>query len=141
MKIENALGTAGTGKKSSWMGIAPALLLMFACGCGTPYNFSPYYGQQQNWQTQPGGFVKVVNHANLYMPGQFPDRPYTIVGSVTTDSEGNVAKAVHDQHADAALIYTDRTYRTGSVAVASPGVIWNIPLRHSDVAAQLIRFK
>ena len=64
-----------------------------------------------------------------------------IIGYVTTDNEDNVAKAVHEQQADAALVYTDRTYRTGTVAVAGPGMIWNIPLTGSQVNAQLIKFK
>jgi hypothetical protein len=119
----------------------PALLLMVVCGCGPGYNFSPYVGEQQNWTTQPGGYVKVVDNATIYPRGVFPNRPYIIIGSVTTDNEHNVAKAVHDQHADAALIYTDRTYRTGTVAVAGPGVIWNVPLTGSQVNAQLIRFR
>jgi hypothetical protein len=129
------------GQKPRLKRMIPGLLLVLLCGCGTPYTFSPYIGAQQNWQTQPGGYVKVVDKANLYMPGQFPDRPYIIIGSVTTDNEGNVAKAVHDQHADAALVYTDRSYRTGTVAVASPGVLWGIPLTHTDISAQLIKFK
>jgi hypothetical protein len=119
----------------------PALLLFVVCGCGPAYNFSPYIGQQQNWQTQPGGYVKVVDKATFYPPGQFPNRPYIIIGSVSTDSEENVAKAVHEQQADAALIFTDRTYRTGTVAVAGPGVVWGVPLTGRQVNAQLIKFK
>ena len=119
----------------------PFFLLVCAVGCGPGYTFSPYVGQQQNWQTQPGGYVKIVDKASIYMPGQFPDRPYIILGSITTDNEDNVAKAVHEQHADAALIYTEHNYRTGTVAVASPGVVWGIPLTHSDVSAQLIKFR
>jgi hypothetical protein len=117
------------------------LLLLGLCGCGPAYNFSPYIGQQQNWTIQPGGYVKVVDNATLYPPGQFPNRPYVIIGSVATDNEHNVAKAVHEQHADAALIYVDRTYRTGTVAVAGPGMVWNVPLRGSEMSAQLIKFK
>ena len=64
----------------------PALLLFVVCGCARPYNFSPYVGQQQNWGIQPGGFVKVVDGAHLYPPGQFPDRPYIVIGDVSTHS-------------------------------------------------------
>jgi hypothetical protein len=148
MKNVNATNNDGVVKTGGEQGpqhgvkrMLPILFLLFACGCGPGYTFSPYVGQQQNWQTQPGGYVKVVDKASLYMPGQFPDRPYVIIGSITTDSEGNVAKAVRDQHADAALIFADRTYRTGTVAVATPGVLWGIPLTHSDISAQLIKFK
>lgn len=119
----------------------PTLLLLVLCGCGPGYTFSPYIGQQQNWSTQAGGYVKVVDGATLYSPGQFPNRPYIIIGSVQTDNEHNLAKAVHEQQADAALIFTDRTYRTGTVAVAGPGMIWNVPLTGSQINAQLIKFK
>ena len=132
---------AGSSRFRSLKKLLPFFLLVGAVGCGPGYTFSPYVGQQQNWQTQPASYVKVVDKANLYMPGQFPDRPYIILGAVTTDNEQNVAKAVHEQHADAALVYTEHSYRTGTVAVAAPGVIWGVPLRHSDVSAQLIKFR
>jgi hypothetical protein len=129
------------GQKYIMKRMIPALLLVLVCGCGPGYDFSPYYGVQQNWTTQPGSYVKIVDKATLYPPGHFPDRPYAIMGSVSTDNEENVAKAVHEQHADAALVFTDRTYRTGSVAVAGPGMIWNVPLTGRKVNAQLIKFR
>lgn len=148
MKTTNVTGNdesfkpaEGASRFSAVKKMVPFLLLVCAMGCGAGYTFSPYVGQQQNWQTQPGGYVRVVNGASFYSPGQFPDRPYIIVGSVTTDSEENLAKAVHEQHADAALIFAEHNYRTGTVAVASPGVVWGIPLTHRDINAQLIRFR
>jgi len=131
----------------------PALLLLALCGCGPGYSFSPYYGQQQNWATQPGGFVKVVDGATLYSPGQLPDRPYVVIGDVTAHSEGDVAKAVHEQHADGALIYYSRTYQNGSLTIGGAGggygrngggggaFAWTTPLTHTDVNARLIKFK
>ena len=129
----------------------PALLLIVVCGCGTPYTFSPYVGQQQNWGTQPGGFVKVVDGASLYPPGQLPDRPYIVIGDVSTHSEGDLAKAVHEQQADAALIYNSRTYQNGSLTIGGAGAgygrggggafAWTTPLTHTDVNARLIKFK
>lgn len=116
-------------------------MLLGLCGCGPGYDFSPYYGEQQNWQTSAGGYTKIVDGATLYPRGQFPARPYVILGSVTTDSEENIAKAVKEKHADAALIYMDERYRTGSVAFATPGAVWNVPLHGSKVNAQLIRYK
>jgi hypothetical protein len=97
----------------------PLCLLAGLCGCGPGYTFSPYVGQQQNWSTGAGGYVKEVDKATLYPEGQFPARPYYIVGAVTTDNEQNLAKAVHEQHADAALISNESTVRNGSVAVAA----------------------
>ncbi len=116
------------------------LLLIGLCGCGTGYNFSPYVGQQQPWQTQPGSYVKVVDKATFYAIGQFPDRPYIILGTVAADNEGALAKAVHQQGADAALIFADKTYSTGAVAVAAPGVVWGAPLTYQVINARLIRF-
>jgi hypothetical protein len=118
----------------------PVMLLAALCGCGPGYTFSPYVGAQQNWTTGGGGYVKVIDKATLYPPGQFPTRHYVIIGAVSTDSEDNVAKAVRDQHADAALISNEATYRSGSVAVAAPGVFVAEPLRHSVVTANLIKF-
>ena len=82
---------------SCWLALSAAAL-------HTP--FSPYVGQQQKTGIrQPASYVKVVDKANLYMPGQFPGTvPDIILGSVTTDNEQNIAKAVHEQHADAALV-------------------------------------
>ena len=118
----------------------PALLLFVVCGCGPGYDFTPYIGQQSNWQTEPGSYVKVVNKATLYPPGHFPNRPYIIIGSVSTDNQENVAKAVHDEQADAALIFTDETYRTGTVGVEGPGVVFGIPLTGREVKAQIIKY-
>ena len=120
--------------------LIPAILLTVLCGCGVGYTFMPYVGQQQNWTTQPGAYVKVVNKATLFPPGQFPDRPYILIGSVATDSEGNVAKAVHDQHADAALIFSDRKSPNGAVAIGNAKFAWAIPLTKSEVNAGLIKY-
>jgi hypothetical protein len=141
MNDDGAAKVRATSRKQAMKVLAPVLLGIFLSGCGTGYSFNPYIGQQQNWQTQPGGYVKIVDKATLYPPGQLPNRPYLIIGSVVTGSEGNLAKAVREQHADAALIYSDHTYRTGTVAVASPGIIWGMPLTHTDIAAQLIKFR
>lgn len=128
-------------KTTYWKSILPVLGLGLLCGCGPSYTFSPYVGEQQNWSTGPGGYVKNVNNATLYAPGEYPNRPYIIIGAVTTDSEGNLAKAVHEQHADAALISNERTVRNGSVAVAAGGVIWGEPLRKTEITANLIKFR
>ena len=110
------------------------------CGCGAGYTFSPYAGVQQNWATGAGGYVKQIDHAMLFPPGQLPARHYVIIGSISTDSEDNMAKAVREQHADAALISTDTTYRSGSVGIAMPGLYVAEPLRHRVITANLIRF-
>ncbi len=121
--------------------IVPGLLMLGLCGCGAGYTFSPYVGEQQNWTIGAGGYVKLVDKASLYSPGQYPTRPYVILGAVTTDSEDNLAKAVREQHADAALISNESTVRNGSVAVATGGVFWSEPLRKTVVTANLIRFR
>jgi hypothetical protein len=119
----------------------PLSLVLGLCGCGTGYEFSPYVGQQQNWTTGAGGYVRMVDNVPLYSPGQFPPRPYILLGAVSTDSEGNLAKAVREQHADAALISSESVYRSGSVAVAAPGVFYAQPLHHTVISAQLIKYR
>jgi hypothetical protein len=121
--------------------IVPGLLMLGLCGCGPGYTFSPFVGQQQNWTVGTGGYVKMVDKAQLYAPGQYPTQHYIILGAVTTDNEQNLAKAVHEQHADAALISNESTVRNGTVAVAGGGVFWSEPLRKSVVTANLIRFQ
>lgn len=116
-------------------------MLVALCGCGPGYDFSPYVGQQSNWQTQAGGYVNVVDKVTIYPRGHFPDRPYVVLGYATSDNEHNIAKAVKEQHADAALISADSTYRTGTVAVAGPGMVWGIPLTGRKINATLIKFK
>jgi len=118
----------------------PVLFLLVLCGCGPGYTFTPYVGQQQNWQLMPAAYTKVVDGVTLYPPGQYPNRPYSIVGGISTDSEENVAKAVREQHADAAILSSSAEYRNGSVAVAGPGVVWAVPLRHTVVTGNLIKF-
>ncbi len=121
--------------------VLPALALAALCGCGTPYSFSPYMGEQKNWMTSPGGYVRIVDKATIYSAGQYPSRPYVIVGAVTTGNEENLAKAVREQHADAALIYNQYSVRNGAVAVAGAGVYWSEPLRQTVITANLIRFR
>jgi len=110
-------------------------------GCGTPYTYSPYVGQQKNWTTSPGGYVRSVQGVPFYGPGQYPTKPYTILGAVSTDSEDNMVRAAREQHADAVLISHDQVYPTGSVAMAGAGVIWSEPLTGRTITANLIRFQ
>lgn len=128
-------------KRIYWKTILPAFALVGLCGCGTPYTFSPYVGQQQNWSTGPAGYVKLVDGAQLYAPGQYPPQPYVIIGAVTTDNEHNLARAVRDQHADAALISSQVTVPNGRVAVAGGGVFWSQPLMKTTITANLIQFR
>ena len=95
----------------------------------------------------------MVDGVSLYSPGQLPDRPYVVMGDVRANSEGDLAKAVHEQHADAALIYSSRTYQNGSLTIGGAGggggrngggggaFAWSTPLTHTDVNARLIKFK
>jgi hypothetical protein len=110
-------------------------------GCGTPYTYSPYVGQQQNWTTSAGGYVRYVQDVPFYSPGQYPNKRYIIVGAVSTDSEDNMVRAAHEQHADAVLISHDQVYPTGTVAMAGAGVYWTQPTTGRSITANLIRFK
>lgn len=119
----------------------PLSLVLGLCGCGPGYEFSPYVGQQQNWTVGTGGYIRIVDNVSLYSPGQYPPRPYILLGAVSADSEENLAKAVRQQHADAALISSSSVYRTGSVAVAAPGVFVAEPLHRTVITANLIKYK
>jgi hypothetical protein len=121
--------------------LIPALLLIGLCGCGPGYDFSPWVGAQQNWTTMPGTYGKMVDHVLLYPQGTYPERSYIILGSAKGGSEHDIAKAVHQQGGDAAIIYSETTTRNGSVAIATPGMIFNEPLRKTVVTAQVIKFK
>ena len=121
--------------------LLPVSLALCFCGCGPGYNFSPYVGQQQNWTTGPGGYVRMVDGVPFFAPGQYPPQPYYVLGAVSTDSEDNLAKAAHKQHADAVLISGEASYRTGSVAWAAPGVAGVTPLTSTKITANLIKYK
>ena len=121
--------------------LIPLLLLVGLCGCGPGYDYEPYVGAQQNWQTKPGSYVRTVDHVMIYSEGEYPERPYLILGSVKGGSEHDIAKAVRDQGGDAAMIFSDRTVRSGSVAIAGPGIIFNQPLRRTIVTGQVIKYK
>jgi hypothetical protein len=121
--------------------LLPLSLVLCLCGCGPSYTFSPYAGQQQNWTMGPGGYVRLVDHVPLFSPGQFPSRPYVVLGAVNTDSEDNLAKAAHEQQADAILLVSESVVRTGSVAWAAPGVYGVTPLTSKRITANLIRYR
>jgi hypothetical protein len=116
-------------------------LALALCGCGPGYNFSPWTGPQSNWTTGPGGYSKMVDRVVLFTPGQYPPRPYILLGAVSTDSEGNLAKAVREHHADAAMISSESSYRSGSIAWAAPGVYGVTPLHHTVITANLIKYQ
>jgi hypothetical protein len=120
-----------------WM----ALIAVAVIGCGTPYSYSPYVGEQKNWTTSPGGYVHYVQGIPFYAPGQYPNRPYEILGAASTDSEENLVRAAREQHADAVLISEDHIYRTGSVAMAGAGVAWITPTTGRAITANLVRFR
>ncbi|HEY3860940.1 MAG TPA: hypothetical protein VGO59_03555 [Verrucomicrobiae bacterium] len=123
----------------SLLPLAGAALLL--CGCGPDYNFTPWNGPQQNWSTGPGGYVRMVDNVAIYSPNQYPSRPYYVVGAVSTDSEENVAEAVRDKHADAALLSTETTRRTGSIAWAAPGVYGETPITKTVITANIIKYR
>lgn len=121
--------------------LLPVSLALCLCGCGPGYTFTPWNGPQSNWTTGPGGYVRTVDNIPMFSPGQYPPRPYYIVGAVTTDSEDNLAKAVRQHNADAALISGEAVRRTGSVAWAAPGVYGVTPLTSKTITANIIKYR
>jgi hypothetical protein len=129
------------GNVKTILRLLPVSLALWLCGCGAGYTFSPYVGQQQNWATGPGGYIRMVNNVPVFSPGQMPPKPYFVLGAVNTDSEDNLAKAAREQHADAIMLSSERVYRTGSVAWGAPGVYGVTPLTSTKITANLIRYK
>jgi hypothetical protein len=148
MKLLWLADSVQDGKRSPVLGdvktilrLLPLSLALCLCGCSAGYTFSPWTGPQSNWTTGPGGYVKIVDNVPMFTPGQFPPKPYFIVGAVNTDSEDNLAKAVREQHADAAMISLESSVRTGSIAWAAPGVYGVTPIRHTTITANLIKYR
>jgi len=129
------------GDMKTMIRLLPVSLALFLCGCGPGYTYAPWTGPQSNWSTGPGGYVRMVDNVPLYAPGQYPSRPYFLLGSVNTDSEDNLAKAAHQQHADAILLSSESVRRTGSIAWAAPGVYGVTPLTSKVITANLIKYK
>jgi hypothetical protein len=134
-------GTSVFGNMKTILRLLPFSLVLGLCGCGPGYQFSPFVGQQSNWTTGASGYVRMVDSVPFYAPGQYPPHPYVLLGAVSTDSEDNLAKAVRQQHADAALICTESVHRTGSVAWGAPGVYGVTPLTSKVITANLIKYK
>jgi hypothetical protein len=139
--MQDGKGLPVLGNVKTILRLLPVSLALCLCGCGPGYTFSPWTGPQGNWTTGPGGYVKIVDNVSLFTPGQFPPKPYYLVGAVSTDSEHNLAKAVRDHQADAAMISGESSYRTGSVAWAAPGVYGVTPLTHTVITANLIKYR
>jgi hypothetical protein len=121
--------------------LLPVSLALCLCGCGPNYAFTPWAGTQENWQTGPAGYTRLVKKVPFFTRAQLPPQPYYVVGAVTTDDEDNVADAVRDQHADAAIIDSETVVRTGSIAWAAPGVYGVSPLTRTTIKATLIKYK
>ena len=121
--------------------LLPLSLALCLCGCGAGYIFSPWTGPQSEWTTGPAGYVRLVDGVPIFAPGQFPPKPYILIGSIHTDSEGNLAKAAREQHADAIMLSSEVERRTGSIAWAAPGVYGVTPLTSKSITANLIKYK
>jgi hypothetical protein len=116
------------------------LSLGLLTACGTPnYHFTAYVGQQRNWTTSPGSYVKIVEDVQIY--NQYPSKPYELVGAVNVGSEKALARAVKFYHADAAIIYDRYSHLNGSMVLAGPPGYVAYPLTDSRITAQLVRFK
>jgi hypothetical protein len=139
--VQDGTGRPVLGDVKMILRLLPLSLALCFCGCSPGYTFSPWTGPQGNWTTGPGGYVKIVDNVAMFTPGQFPPKPYILLGAVSTDSEDNLAKAVRQQHADAAMISSESSVRTGSVAWAAPGVYGVTPIRHTTITANLIKYR
>jgi hypothetical protein len=139
--VQDSKGLPVLGHMKTILRLLPVSLALFLCGCGPGYTFTPWSGPQSNWSTGPAGYVRTVENVPFFSPQQYPPRPYYVLGAVTTDDEKNVAKAVRDQHADAAIISAEVVRRTGSVAWAAPGVYGVTPLTSKTITANIIKYR
>ena len=111
--------------------------LAFLTGCSTDYRFTQFVGQQQNWTTSGGSFVRTVNNIPIY--SKYPPRPYEIIGAVSVDNERQLARAVKKYGADAAMIAQPAPPGGATQVVPSPWGGYSV-LRFG-ISAWLIRFK
>jgi hypothetical protein len=121
--------------------LLPVSLAVCLCGCGAGYTFTPWTGPQDNWTTGPGGYVRTVDNVPIFAPLQYPPKPYFVLGAVITDKESKVAKAVRQQHGDAAILSSESVRRTGTVAWAVPGVYGVTPVTKTTITANIIKYK
>lgn len=94
---------------------------LFLTGCAT-VDFTPYVGEQREWPTRSGAFVKQVKGKSFYQ--SWPERPYLLLGHVTVAGNPNVinnqlAWAVSRYHADGVIIMSSDTFQAGTVNTAS----------------------
>ena len=103
-----------------------ALAAILAIGCGT-VSYSPYVGQQEDWPTAKGAFVKERDKIPIYRG--LPTRPYTMLGHmvITTDTGAEEMLAVSraKQYKADAILFVDSTMFTsgsfgGGTATAVP---------------------
>jgi hypothetical protein len=94
----------------------PCLLLS---GCAE-ISYTQYQGQQQNWPTQPGAFVKTVDGIPIYhgLPSQY----YNVLGQIVSvdGSDHDLARIARTNHADAVIITDTRTINSGAVTLPGP---------------------
>jgi hypothetical protein len=139
--VQDSKASPVLGNMKTILRLLPVSLALFLCGCGPGYTFTPWTGPQNSWSTGPAGFIRTVDNVPFFSAQQYPPRPYYLLGAVTTDDEKNVAKAVRDQHADAAIISAEVVRRTGSVAWAAPGVYGVTPLTSKTITANIIKYR
>ena len=101
----------------------PVALLLLS-GCGTT-DFHPYVGQQQNWPTSSGAFIKPGTAIPVYYG--WPPRPYTVLGFMdATGSRHGVmdlaATKAKELGADAIVVMSRGTVYAGSTG----GVAGNV---------------
>ena len=130
-------------------------VVLLLAGCGT-VSYSPYVGQQQDWPTSPGAFVKDMKGIPLYRG--LPNRPYTVLGHVEITAEPAFIEQqaywkAKNVGADAILFVDAQTFYAGSVgggtAFAAPtkggamafGSSWSSAQYQKQITAVFIKWK
>ena len=136
------------------LSLVAAGFLLIVAGCAQ-VDYTPYSGDQSAWKVAPGAFSKTVNGLPVYYG--LPDKPYTVLGRLTTvdapvDRQAWEAKS---RGADALVIMKSKEVNDGRVYVPgtsssyvignsvqtyeSPG--YSVPVRHQVTTSYLIKFK
>jgi hypothetical protein len=115
-------------RRPSGLLLLTALLLS---GCAIA-DFTSYQGEQQNWPTAPGAFVKTNYAVPTYLG--YPNRPYNVVGYLNATTapirrRGVVAFAARrakELGADAIIVLQQGTEYAGTVGAANSATSANV---------------
>lgn len=96
------------------MKLFPWFVLLFITGCTSNIRWTPYVGQQQAWPTEPGAFVRTNGLPIPIYIGR-PNKPYDVVGTITSPLERRAAGIAKSHGAQALLEERSETVSRGTL--------------------------